>query len=159
VTRWARYFLFSTIIGALALAGCKKAGENKEAVKEGVLTHLSKNAALDVNQLAIDVTDVKFNGNEATATVSIKPKSAPEQAMSMSYTLERQGEKWLVKGKAAGHAGGGGGMGAPMEGGAPSSSPAPVMPPSGMGGGESGPGGAKDLPSGHPPVNAPPASK
>jgi len=93
------------------------------------LTHLSKNAALDVNQLAIDVTDVKFNGNEATATVSIKPKSAPEQAMSMSYTLERQGEKWLVKGKAAGHAGGGGGMGAPMEGGAPSSSPAPVMPP------------------------------
>ncbi|MDZ4798299.1 MAG: hypothetical protein SGI92_09065 [Bryobacteraceae bacterium] len=156
MTRSLLCLLFATLL--LATNGCKKAGENKEAVRDGVLQHLSKNAALDVNSLTIDVTDIKFQGDEATAAVSIKPKSAPEQGMSMSYTLVRKGDKWEVKGKAAGH-GGGGAMGA-----APPTDPPPASgtpePKGALGDAPKAPAaGGGDLPPGHPPVNTPPTSK
>jgi hypothetical protein len=148
VTRSLLYILFATIL--LAGTGCKKAGENKEAVREGVVQHLSKNAALDVNSLTIDVTDIKFQGEEATAAVSIKPKSAPEQGMTMSYTLVRKADKWEVKGKAAGH---GAGMGGPP----PTDAPATGTPePKGaLGDAPKSPSAGGDLPPGHPPVKAP----
>jgi hypothetical protein len=142
------------VASALVIVGCSRAPENRDAVREAVTEHLSKNAALDMNQLTVDIADVKFQGNEATASVAIKPKSAPEQGMTMSYTLERRGDKWQVKGRGAGH---GGGMG--TEGGMD------PQPGSGMPSGHppvNAPGGTKsgDLPAGHPPVNSPPpASK
>lgn len=151
---------------ALFCSACNRAGENKQAVRDGIVQHLSKNAALDISQLNVDVTDVKFNGNTATAAVSIKPKSAPEQGMNMSYTLERHGDKWEVKGRAAGH----GGAGAAMGGGMGTTAPPPAGPAEGGTHNEtpepkgalgdapgSGAGGARALPPGHPPVNAPPA--
>lgn len=149
MTRSLLCILFATIL--LAGTGCRKAGENKEAVREGVVQHLSKNAALDVNSLTIDVTDVKFQGDEATAAVSIKPKSAPDQGMTMSYTLVRNGEKWEVKGKAAGH---GGGMGAPPAAGDVPHSGTPE-PKGALGDAPKAPAAGGDLPPGHPPVNAP----
>lgn len=149
------------IAAALALAGCNRAPENKEAIRQAVTEHLSKNAALDMNQLNLEIADVKFQGNEATASVSIRPKSAPDQGMSMSYTLERKGDKWQVKGRGAGHGGGmgmpggmpGAGMGAPPPGAEMPSGHPPVNSPGGAG----AKGG--DLPAGHPPVNAPAPSK
>lgn len=154
----------------LLVAGCKKAGENKDAVREAVIQHLTKNAALDVNALDIAVTDVKFQGDEANAQVSIKPKAAPDQGMTMSYTLNRKGDKWEVKGKAAGHGGAGGpmggGMGAPPAAGAESSphgggAAAGTPEPKGaLGDAPKAPAaGGGDLPPGHPPVNASGAKK
>ena len=149
------YLLLGTVL--LATAACKKAGENKEAVREGVVQHLTKNAALDVNSLTIDVTDVKFQGDEATAAVAIKPKSAPDQGMTMSYTLVRKGEKWEVKGKAAGH-GGGAGMGAPPAAAEPPAAGTPE-PKGALGDAPKAPTAGGDLPPGHPPVNAPSSKK
>jgi hypothetical protein len=151
--------LILAIATALAVVGCSRAPENKEAVRDAVTEHLAKNAALDMNQLTVDIGDVKFQGNEATASVAIKPKSAPDQGMTMSYTLERRGDKWQVKGRGAGH-GGGTGMGGGMPGGMGSQSGTEI--PSGHPPVNSPGGGAKsgDLPAGHPPVNTPPpASK
>jgi hypothetical protein len=128
--------------------GCNRAPENKEAVRQAVTEHLSKNAALDMNQLNVEVADVRFQGNEATASVAIKPKSAPEQGMTMSYTLERRGDKWQVKGRGAGHAGG---MGAQGAGEMPAGHP-PVSSPDAA-------SQRGDLPAGHPPVNSPAPTK
>ena len=147
---------------ALLIAGCKRAPENKDAVKQAVVDHLSKVAGLEMAQLDIDVADVQFNGNEATAKVSIKPKTAPEQAMSMAYNLERRGDKWLVKGKGGGGAGHGSGMGtgsapppqAPAAGGELPSGHPPVNSPGAGGAAKGG-----DLPAGHPPVNQAPQKK
>ena len=144
--------LFAAALAVVGV-GCNRAPDDKEAVKAGVVEHLQKNAALDMNQLSVDVGDVKFEGNRAVAQVSIKPKTAPDQGMSMSYTLERRGDKWMVQGRGAGHGGMGMGGGAGMGGGM------------GMGkGGDSGAGAAApkgadggDLPAGHPPVNQTPA--
>jgi hypothetical protein len=137
------------LTAALLMVACNRAPENKEAVRLGVMEHLQKAGTLDLNGVDVTVTDVKYEGNQATAQVAFKPKADPEKGMSMSYKLERRGNKWLVMGKGAGHMGGamGGPMGGePPKGQMPSGHP-PVDPGATKGG---------DLPAGHPPVNQPP---
>jgi hypothetical protein len=157
--------------------GCNRAPENKEAVREGVMEHLSKNSGLDLKSMDVEVGNVTFQGNQATAAVSFKPKSSPDAGMSMNYTLDRRGNQWVVQQKAgSGAAGHGGGMGAP-DGAPPADSgahaPGATPPPAGAGealppghppvAGGSGAGtkknGAGDLPAGHPPVGASPKTK
>ena len=120
------------LAAALLLAGCHRAApESKDAVRAAVLDHLTKNTGLDVNSMTIDVGDVKFEANKAVATVSFRPKASPDAGMTMNYTLERQGDKWIVAKRAdsgVGHA-----------------APAPQ------------PGG--DLPPGHPPIGKPDPAK
>jgi len=115
------------------LCACNKAPQTKEAVKQGVVEHLGKGAGLDMSSMDVEVTAVSFAENQAKATVSFRPKSAPDQGMMMNYTLESKGNKWIVLKKAGN-----------------SSSPhgdatvAPAPAPSG------------DLPPGHPPVSPAP---
>lgn len=140
---------------ALLFSGCNRAPENEQAIRQALVQHLEKNAALDMSQLDMEVGDLTFKGNEATAVVSFKPKTAPQQGMSMTYTLERRGDEWHVKGRGTGHGDGmkgmspgmGGGAQTPQSGELPAGHP-PVNSPGGTKGGE--------LPEGHPPVNAPP---
>ena len=126
------------LTAALLLAGCNRAPESKEAIRTAVMDHLAKNTGLDVNSMSIDVGDVKFTGNQAVASVSFRPKSSPDQGMTMNYTLERRGNTWVVAKRADS-----GDHGAP--GTAPGTAPSPQS------------GG--DLPPGHPPVSKPDAEK
>jgi hypothetical protein len=121
----------------IAIVGCNRAPESKEAVREGIVDHLNKNTGLDMKSMDVEVKDVIFKGNQATASVSFKPKSSPDAGMTMNYTLERQGQKWIVQQKAggAGHAGVAG------------PGPGAVNPPP--------PTAPGDLPPGHPPVAQP----
>jgi hypothetical protein len=123
------------ILAVAALAGCKKNIQNKEAVKQAVLEHLSKRSDLQVGQMDIDVTNVAFRENEADATISFKPKGVEGGGMEMTYALERKGNIWTVKPKAA-SSGMGHGMVSPEPGPAPGA-----------------------MPPGHPPAAAPPAQK
>ena len=151
----------TVLICAVGLVcACKRAPDNKEAIQAGVIEHLKKSGALDLNQVEVAVGDVKYQGNEAVANVSFKPKSAPQQGMSMSYTLERRGDKWQVKGRGPGHGGGmGGGMMGGGQPGAAGEMPA-GHPPVNTPGGQPGAGTKSgDLPAGHPPVNAPAPQK
>jgi hypothetical protein len=122
------------LTAALLLAGCNRAPESKEAIRTAVMDHLAKNSGLDVNSMTIDVGDVKFTGTQAVAAVSFRPKSSPDQGMTMNYTLDRRGNTWVVAKRA--DSGGHGGPGA---------TPSPQS------------GG--DLPPGHPPVGKPDAAK
>jgi hypothetical protein len=118
---------------ALFLVSCGGNIHSTEAVRQGVIDHLSsrKNLDLDLSAMDLQVTSVSFRENEADATVSFRPKAGNAQGMSMRYTLERQGNKWVVKTKAEA-----------------SESP------HGAGSGQGGAGG--QLPPGHPPVQEPP---
>lgn len=122
---------------AFLLVGCAKDIQSKEAVRQGVIDHLSGRAGLDLGSMNIEVTSVTFRGDEADATVSFQAKGAndPASGMQMQYTLERKGNRWAVKAKA----GAGGGMHG--EGG--------MMPENPHGAGEAPSG---DLPPGHPPT-------
>jgi hypothetical protein len=122
--------------GVLILLLCACGGNihNAEAVRQGVIDHLSgrKNLELDLSSMDLQVTSVSFRENEADATVSFTPKGGAAAAMSMRYTLERKGNHWVVKTKS--------------EAGAS---------PHGAGAPEGAPGGGQ-LPPGHPPVQQPP---
>ncbi|MCS7043965.1 MAG: hypothetical protein NZR01_14360 [Bryobacteraceae bacterium] len=124
----------ATIPLALALAlvaGCSKNIQTNEAVRQGVIKHLSQNSGLNLASMDIEVTSVTFRDNEADAVVGFRPKGGGAMSgMSMRYTLERKGNEWVVKKKMDS------GMGHGMM---PPSADAPKQ-------GEGG------LPPGHPPV-------
>lgn len=127
--------LHLVLIAALLLTACNRGAQNTEAVRQGVLKHLSGAAGLSVDSMKVDVTSVTFRDNEADAVVSIRPKNStdPANSMTMKYTLERKGSDWVVKGRA------GGGKGNP-HGGAMPSAAAPAA------------GGGMEMPPGHPPM-------
>lgn len=119
------------MLALVLLAGCSKNIQTNEAVREGVIRHLSQNSGLNLASMDIEVTSVTFRDNEADAVVGFRPKGGGAMSgMSMRYTLERKGNEWVVKKKA------GAGMGHGM------------MPP----GGEAPKQEEGGLPPGHPPV-------
>ncbi len=128
----------------LLLLGCNRGNQTPEAVRQGVIDYLAKRSDLDMSSMQIDVTSVSFRQNEADATVSFRPKgSGAGSGMQMRYTLERQGNRWVVKGRGQSAAG------AAPHGGNPGQMPGA---PGGMQQPGSGPmGGA--LPPGHPPMS------
>jgi len=128
----------------LALTGCSPKAQNSDAVRQGVIDHLTK-AGLNVQAMDVKVTAVQFNGNKADATVAITPKGTSGAGMSMTYQLEEQGGNWVVVGRPAGPPHGGiamppngsnphgGGMAAPAMPASPGGMPAPEdLPPAGQ---------------------------
>jgi hypothetical protein len=134
----------------LCLAGCNRGVQNKEAVRQSIADYLKgKNMAVNV-----DLTSVQFNGNQATAVVSIWPKAAPGQKMNMGYKLEQRDGKWAVVGRNEGGSPHGGGA---VPGGMPGGSPAMENPHGGampMPGGPSPSGGKMPSPENLPPAGA-----
>lgn len=102
---------------SLLLSACGRDIHNKEAIRQGVIDHLSsrKGLDLDLSAMTLDVTAVTFRENEAEAVVSFQPKGGGG-GMSMRYTLERQGNRWAVKSKAESGASHTGGMEAAPQG-------------------------------------------
>ena len=142
--------IISALLLSLCLAACNRGVENREAVRQSIADHLK---GMPVN---VELNSVQFNGNQATAEVTVIPKSAPEGKVSMSFKLEQQGGKWAVLGHGAGGSPhGGGAMPGGMPGDMPGGMPAMENP---HGGGMPMPGGPAPsggkMPS---PENLPPA--
>jgi hypothetical protein len=132
-----------TLALILCLAACNRSNVDKEAVRQGIVDHVSK-AGLNMGAMELTVGSVEFNGDKANATVSFAAKGSPASAgMSIQYQLERQAGKWVVVGRkdAGGSPHGGGAMPgganphggmAPPAGGGPASMPSPRdLPPTG----------------------------
>lgn len=92
----------ATLAAALWLAGCSHDIQNTDAVRQGVIAYLNARTAqtgLDTNVMQVDVTSVSFHGGtEARATVLFRPKGG-DGGMQMNYTLDRKGDKWVVRGR------------------------------------------------------------
>jgi len=99
-------------------AGCHKRSE-EEAVRQGVIDYLSKRSNLNVSGMNVTVVSLVVRANEADADISFTAKGAnPGQGMLRRYTLERQGDHWVVKnsvdtGSSPHGAGAGGGQALP----------------------------------------------
>ncbi|MEK7754401.1 MAG: hypothetical protein AAB654_20920 [Acidobacteriota bacterium] len=119
------------------------------------MLHLSTRAGLDLKSMQVDVSSVSFRQNEADAVVSFRPKGStePSAGMKMQYTLEKKGDRWVVKGKRESgmspHGAGAPG-GAMPPGGAAMPPGGAAMPPDHPPSGTMPPGGA--MPPGHPPA-------
>jgi hypothetical protein len=126
------------LLAVVAGFGCGgRSLQNEGAVRQGVIDYLSQRSDLNLKMMDVEVTAVSFREDEADATVAFRPKGAAGGAMQMRYTLERQGSRWVVKGK--GRAGAG-------------QAPHGQMP---AGGQMPGAAGGTSLPPGHPPIGNP----
>jgi len=156
--RYNRYVIRSPLLvaclGIVLLAGCKKDIQNQDAVRQGVMSYLSKRS--DLLAMDVSVTSVSYRQDEATADVHFQAKgnNSPGAGMTMQYVLERKGNQWVVKGRSGANAAhGAGGMppsGPPGQGSAQGSGPGALdgMPHTPLSGGA----GATGLPPGHPAV-------
>ena len=132
---WA---LGAAILLMSASMACKRDIYDQEAIRQGVIDYLSKRSNLNVSGMNVSVTSVTFRKDEADAVVAFTARGAnPGQPMSMRYTLERQGDHWLVKEKAESGANPHSAAGANPHG--------TMAPPAGG-----------ELPPGHPPVGSTP---
>ncbi len=132
--------IVALILCCVPIVGCRKAQQDDKAIRAALEKHLSERGNLNMAAMDMDIKQLKVEGNRAEAQVEFRVKpSGP--SMQMAYTLERQGDAWVVRGATPA----GGGM---------------DHPPTGTG---TPPSGAGDLPAGHPPMTdkgkapAPPA--
>lgn len=165
--RYNRYVIRSlpiaaVLAGIVLLAGCHKNIQNKDAVRQGVMSYLSKRSDL----LAMDVTvnSVAFHDDEATAEVHFQAKgnSSPTAGMTMQYVLERKDGQWVVKGRTGANAAHGESAAPRGAAAGQGSAPGPLdgMPHTGLPGGAAGAlppghpavGGSQALPPGHPAI-------
>jgi hypothetical protein len=88
----------------VCLLGCNSKGniDTKEAVRQGVIDYLAGRQNLNVGSMNVEVSSVTFKENEADAVVSFAPKGGGGQPVSIPYTLERKGNRWVVKPRANG---------------------------------------------------------
>ena len=124
----------------LSLAGCHHDINNKEALRVAVIEHLTARQGqigLSMDMMDVEVGSMSFQKDQATATVSFKPKAGGE-GMQIPYAFERKGDKWAVRSRMeTGPGGHGAGQG---------------IPPSA---GETAPPAGEALPPGHPTTGAP----
>ena len=150
-----RTLVSMALVAGLWAFGCQKKQDQTEAIRAGILKHLSAVSSLNVNSMDMDIKNVNIQGKEATALVEFRPKSgAPTGAgMQVSYSLEKQGGEWVVWITASA----GGGINHPATGGNPHGQLQPgetqnqqnfpdLLHPG-------NPGASGALPPGHPPVS------
>ncbi|HKT46446.1 MAG TPA: hypothetical protein VJP87_02885 [Candidatus Acidoferrales bacterium] len=81
-----------------SVGGCRKAQSETDAIRAGVMQHLTSLNTLNLSAMDMDVNSVTVQGNEAHAQVTFRPKSgAPQGAgMQVSYQLEKRDSRWVV---------------------------------------------------------------
>jgi hypothetical protein len=125
----------SLLLVLVALTACNRGNQSKDALRQAVIDHLSTISGMNVSAMTIEITEAKFNGDQAEATASITAKgvNAGAGAMTIPYHLEYKGDKWVVTGRK--DSGGAAHGGIAPGGGAPTGeSPHGAMPPAGAGG-------------------------
>ena len=89
-----------SLLFVLGILSCSSSANlnSKDAVRKAVMDHLSQRKGLDLNMNAmeLDIGDVAFRANDADATVSFRPKGSQTAAMTMTYSLMRDGSQWKV---------------------------------------------------------------
>jgi hypothetical protein len=144
----------------LTVGGCKHQPSDADAIRAGILQHLTAVGTLNISAMQMDIRSVSVNGNQAHAEVEFRPKtgSAPGAGMQVAYNLEKRDGSWVVlKTQAAGGA---------IQHPDPNQNPHQnqnvhsgslpdfnaVLSPTGA-------SAQAALPPGHPPVNSPPGSQ
>jgi hypothetical protein len=142
----------SVAVFIACLAACKSANQNQnaDALRQGVIDYLSQKAGMNVKGMDINLTNPKFNGNQADVTVTFGVKGTGQVAMTKGYHLEMQGANWVVVGSQSGDEHG---KMAPDAGAMPGGAGAPNPHAGGMPG---APAGGGKMPS---PEDLPPAGK
>jgi len=87
------------------ISGCKHQPSDTDAIRSGILQHLTAVGTLNISAMQMDIRSVSINGNQAHAEVEFRPKTgaAPGAGMQVAYNLEKRDGSWVVlKTQAAG---------------------------------------------------------
>lgn len=89
------------LLGGLLLcsAACKTPkADDKEAIRQGVVSYLTSLKGLNIPNMDIAVTQYSVNGNQAQAQVEIRAKNGDASGgmMQLAYNLEKRGDQWVV---------------------------------------------------------------
>jgi hypothetical protein len=86
------------VVAILAVAGCKHQVSDADAIRAGIVEHLTSLKTLNLSAMDMNVTNVNIQGNHARVQVEFHPKSgAPADAgMQVSYSLNKQDGTWVV---------------------------------------------------------------
>jgi hypothetical protein len=90
--------MVSALLLLACLTGCKRGNQSNDAVRQGVMEYLQR-IGINVGGMDLTVSNVKFNGNQADATVNMGVKGSGTTSMTMNYHLAQKDNKWVVVGK------------------------------------------------------------
>src|ERR1700716_3018471 len=82
-----------------AVGGCKKQQNDNDAIRAGIMQHLTGVGTLNMSAMVMDIQKVSINGNQAHAEVEFRPKTGSPQGagMQVSYNLEKRDGAWVVQ--------------------------------------------------------------
>jgi hypothetical protein len=95
-----RIGLALVLSGTLLLGtGCKKQQSDNDAIRAGIMQHLSAVGTLNMSAMEMNIRGVSINGNQAHAEVEFRPKSGapPGAGMQVAYNLEKRDGAWVVQ--------------------------------------------------------------
>lgn len=94
-----RALLVFYFIASLALAGCSssKRIESKEAVQKAIEAYLAQRQNLMLANMDMEVAEVKFEGETATADVKFRSKQNSSLAVNVHYKLKLRADHWEVE--------------------------------------------------------------
>jgi hypothetical protein len=95
-----RVALALALLGTLLLgAGCKQQPADNEAIRAGILQHLSGVGTLNMSAMEMDIRSVSIDGNQAHAEVEFRLKTGapPGAGMQVAYNLEKRDGAWVVQ--------------------------------------------------------------
>lgn len=89
---------FMTLAAFYIASGCNKPQSDNDAIRAGILQHLTAVGNLNISAMDVDIRTVSINGNQAHAEVEFRPKTgaAPGAGMQVAYNLERRDGSWVV---------------------------------------------------------------
>jgi hypothetical protein len=91
-------FALGLVAALLVSGGCKKQPSDNDAIRAGIMQHLTSVGTLNISAMDVDLRSVSINGNQAHADVEFRPKTggAPGAGMQVSYNLEKRDGNWVV---------------------------------------------------------------
>jgi hypothetical protein len=97
--RMKRLALALGLSAALLVAGaCKKQQNDNDAIRAGIMQHLTGVGTLNMGAMDMDIRSLSINGNQARAEVEFRPKTGAAQGagMQVAYNLEKRDGAWVV---------------------------------------------------------------
>ncbi|HKE34353.1 MAG TPA: hypothetical protein VKB66_04085 [Candidatus Acidoferrum sp.] len=85
-------------VAFFGLGSCKKQTSDNDAIRAGIVQHLTSIGTLNMSAMDMDLRSVSVTGNQAHAEVEfrIKTNGPPGGGMQVAYDLEKRGSDWVV---------------------------------------------------------------
>jgi hypothetical protein len=87
------------LVAALFVSGgCKKQPSDNDAIRAGIMQHLTSVGTLNISAMDVDIRSVSISGTQAHAEVEFRPKTGgtPGAGMQVGYNLEKRNGGWVV---------------------------------------------------------------